>query len=209
MVMWTEFHPPTAPVTRPRLQPHPNSVCTPRSSRRSGLARIFKEFFIPPSCSHSSTLCIHKQTRARASPSGVKELFNAHARPHTDTNRPQETAGDVGLLALSCCLQVKFAKSKWPVCFSLIGKLCWALEDVCWGAAEMTERCMKSFVSRGVQERWHCWNDSCDAAGIYLGCRIKKMCGIHDFTGKIENTGKIAYRISFPWVGFLSPSSVQ
>lgn len=39
----------------------------------------------------------------------------------THTNRPQETAGDVGLLALSCCLQVKFTKLKWPVCFSLIG----------------------------------------------------------------------------------------
>lgn len=27
----------------------------------------------------------------------------------------------MGLLALSCCLQVKFTKLKWPVCFSWIG----------------------------------------------------------------------------------------
>lgn len=60
---------------------------------------------------------------------------------------------DVGLLALSCCLQVKFTKSKSPVCFSLIGEHRWALGDVCWEAAAMTERCRKSFVSGGVQEK--------------------------------------------------------
>lgn len=45
----------------------------------------------------------------------------------------------MGLLALSCCLQVKFTKSKWPVCFSVIGEHRWALGDVCWEAAAVTE----------------------------------------------------------------------
>lgn len=29
----------------------------------------------------------------------------------------------------------------------------WALGDVCWEAAAMTEHCRKSFVSGGVQEK--------------------------------------------------------
>lgn len=48
----------------------------------------------------------------KISPSGVKNKC---------TNRPHGTAGDAGLLAPSCCLQVKFTKFKWPVCFPLIG----------------------------------------------------------------------------------------
>lgn len=59
----------------------------------------------------------------------------------------------MGLLALSCCLQVKFTKLKWPVCFSLIGGAPLGAQDVCWEAAAMTDHCRKSLVSGGRAEK--------------------------------------------------------
>lgn len=55
MVMWTEFHPPTAPVTWPCLQPHPNLVCPLRHRPAIsalcylGIAHIFGVFVFTPS----------------------------------------------------------------------------------------------------------------------------------------------------------------
>lgn len=84
----------------------------------------------------------------------MQNLFNTCTC--RDADGPQETAGDVGLLALSRCLQVKFTKLKWPVCFSLIEELCWVLWDVSREDAGMTEHCRKSFAPGSVYEGHVC-----------------------------------------------------
>lgn len=163
-------------MTRPRLQP---PSAPPPSSHRSGLVRILRNFFIPPSRSHSSTLRIHKQTRARISPPGVNELFNAHARPHTDTSRPPGDSRRCGAFS--------------PVML-FAGQVC-EVQMAClfffdWGAllgargrfAEMTERCRKSFVSREARRKdgtgemipVRCsWNLLC--------CTTRKTCCTQDW----------------------------
>lgn len=115
MVMWTEFHPPTALVTWPCLSlplniPLSHSECTayvqlwadrlnPVYITFGLILFTFMEFDIDLIVLVLSIILLYTHTYKCA------------------TQKPQETAGDVALLALSRCLQVKFTKSKWPVCF--------------------------------------------------------------------------------------------
>lgn len=148
MVMWTEFHPSTAPVTWLRWQPQPklHLLCA-----IWGLITFLGFVFLHPP-SHKHAIPLHyayiNKHRHKFSPFGAQNLFNTCSC--RDADGPQETAGDVRLLALSCCLQVKFTKSKWPVCFSLIEGLCWVLWDVSREDTVMTELCRKSFAPGSV-----------------------------------------------------------
>lgn len=123
MVMWTEFHPPTAPVTWPCLQPHPNLVCRLRHLPAIpalcylGLMHIFWVFVFAPSLltfCQSGAFCTRINIKAQSVVLCGLEFHLTHTWPGL---------GAVGLLVLSCCSQVKFMKSKQQVCFSCTGAM--------------------------------------------------------------------------------------
>lgn len=154
--MWTEFHPPTAPLTpRARLQPRPGLVCPlqdpssppphhiPHSLCYLGLKHIFRIFvWLLPSphfAAASAGMRLHSLPSAPAHhlrngghQAAVEMFFFSSFLPPALPHLPPR---------LSHCSQVKFTKLKWPVCFCGVG------------AAAVTDSSGKRLDLRGVVEK--------------------------------------------------------